>query len=268
MEPMSTEYYKGYKIEICYDDLAPDSPRDWCNLGTMVCWHGRYSMGDKHDYATPGAWLAAMVQEYTEGYSDGATLFRPITSVFKAFMQRQRALGERGDHVDYDYFIDALYENFPPAMEEAMARLDKYLYILPVNMYEHSGVALSTGNGYPFCDPWDSGQAGWIYVDIYKIREEYKVKRVTKEIIERVDKVLSQEVDTYGSYMNGEVYGYVIYEWTDEEPYDDNYEYDDEEEFWEQGDSCWGYIGDSDLALTEARGLVDYMVAQKEKEAA
>ena len=34
-------------------DEEPESPRDWDNLGTMVCWHRRYRLGDKHSFATP-----------------------------------------------------------------------------------------------------------------------------------------------------------------------------------------------------------------------
>ena len=29
-------------------DTYPDDPRSWDNLGTMVCFHGRYNLGDKH----------------------------------------------------------------------------------------------------------------------------------------------------------------------------------------------------------------------------
>ena len=31
-------------------DSSTDSPRNWDNLGTMVCFHGRYDLGDKHKY--------------------------------------------------------------------------------------------------------------------------------------------------------------------------------------------------------------------------
>jgi hypothetical protein len=37
--------YKGYKIKIVFDEDIW-SPRDWDNLGTMVCWHRRYKLGD------------------------------------------------------------------------------------------------------------------------------------------------------------------------------------------------------------------------------
>jgi len=31
-------------------DHDPISPRDWDNIGKMVCFHKRYNFGDKHDY--------------------------------------------------------------------------------------------------------------------------------------------------------------------------------------------------------------------------
>ena len=36
-------------IRIEQDD-CPESPREWDNLGRMVCMHRRYDLGDKHDY--------------------------------------------------------------------------------------------------------------------------------------------------------------------------------------------------------------------------
>jgi len=38
--------YKGYTIDIEQDYSAED-PRDWDNLGTMICFHKRYQLGDK-----------------------------------------------------------------------------------------------------------------------------------------------------------------------------------------------------------------------------
>ena len=38
-----------YKVKVLQDE-SPSSPREDCNLGTMVCYHSRYDLGDKHDY--------------------------------------------------------------------------------------------------------------------------------------------------------------------------------------------------------------------------
>lgn len=44
---IETIEYKGYTIDI-YRDEFPEDPREDDNLGHMVCFHRRYSLGDKH----------------------------------------------------------------------------------------------------------------------------------------------------------------------------------------------------------------------------
>lgn len=94
--------------------------------------------------------------------------------------------------------------------------------ILPVYMYEHSGVSLSTSG---FSCPWDSGQIGFIFVSRKKALEEYNAKRITKKIREKIETCLNAEIKEYSNYLDGEVYGYVI------------------EEDGEIIDSCCGYYG-------------------------
>jgi len=36
-----------YRIE---QDEYPESPREWDNLTTLICFHNRYDLGDDHDY--------------------------------------------------------------------------------------------------------------------------------------------------------------------------------------------------------------------------
>lgn len=45
MHPVDSEEYKGFRITF-YQDEDAESPRDWDNLGRMVCWHKRYYLGD------------------------------------------------------------------------------------------------------------------------------------------------------------------------------------------------------------------------------
>jgi hypothetical protein len=52
-EVEKSENYKGHIIKI-YIDEDPDNPREcYDNFGKMVCFHRRYSIGDKHDFKTP-----------------------------------------------------------------------------------------------------------------------------------------------------------------------------------------------------------------------
>jgi len=41
---------KGYTIKIYQDDFS-ENPREWDNLGEMVCFHRRYDLGDKHNFS-------------------------------------------------------------------------------------------------------------------------------------------------------------------------------------------------------------------------
>ena len=40
----------GYELKYLTYDPEPDDPRNWDNLGKMVCFHQRYTLGDKTDY--------------------------------------------------------------------------------------------------------------------------------------------------------------------------------------------------------------------------
>lgn len=110
--------------------------------------------------------------------------------------------------------------------------------ILPVYMYEHSGVALSTT---PFSCRFDSGQVGFIYARRSDILQEYRAKRITKRIKSMTETLLVNEVDIYGKYLNGELYEYTVYLG---EVVDDN---------------CGGYF-DQFEAMIEAKRRVDLFI--------
>ena len=38
-------------------DTDAMSPRDWDNVGVMVCWHRNYRLGDKHEFTSPQDFL-------------------------------------------------------------------------------------------------------------------------------------------------------------------------------------------------------------------
>jgi len=57
MSAIETIAHKGYKIEVRQDEF-PEDPREWSNLGKMVCWHNRYNLGDEHGFSTPESFRA------------------------------------------------------------------------------------------------------------------------------------------------------------------------------------------------------------------
>lgn len=117
-------------------------------------------------------------------------------------------------------------------MAEHIEKTQHPLHVRMIRMYDHSGIALSLGTGYPFNDAWDSGWVGFIFVTKEDVRKNYMVKRITKEISDRAFKCMLAEFETYDAYVRGEVYGYKV---TCVNP-----DTDEEEEI----DSCWGFYGD------------------------
>lgn len=127
--------------------------------------------------------------------------------------------------------------------------------VLPVYMYDHSGITISTS---PFSCPWDSGQIGFIFARRADVLKEFNRKRVSKKLLAEVTKMLQSEVKEYDSFLRGEVYGYRIFPVNPEFP-DDPDEIDRASEL----ESCWGYIGEYDAkngVLDIAKNLVDNLV--------
>lgn len=114
--------------------------------------------------------------------------------------------------------------------EEINIILNSKDYItLPVYAYIHSGIALNTTG---FSCPWDSGMSGIIYVSKDRVREDFKKKLISKKLYNIVLDILKSEVDVYGKYLNGEVYGYEIIN-------DDG----------DVVDSCYGYYGSEEAEI-------------------
>ena len=119
---------------------------------------------------------------------------------------------------------------------------NKITSILPLFLYDHSGITISTGSFY---SPWDSGQVGYIWITDEKIRNEYGVKRISKKLRLKILEYLESEVNTYDQYLTGDVYGFEVTEFTRVNPKGDLEE--------NETDSCWGFYG-SDF---EANGLFE-----------
>jgi len=94
---------------------------------------------------------------------------------------------------------------------------------LPVYIYDHGGVSISTT---PFSCRWDSGQIGFVYMTRDEIRKAYGVKRITKAVLEKAYTLMQAEIDVYDAYLRGDVYGYII-----------------EDEDGNEVSSCWGFYG-------------------------
>lgn len=59
-EPSDSYEYKGYTIEIWPDTDSSDPRKEFENLGTMACWHRRYSLGDTQPKCDPGEYIESI----------------------------------------------------------------------------------------------------------------------------------------------------------------------------------------------------------------
>lgn len=121
-----------------------------------------------------------------------------------ACVHKRYNLGDKSSKLGFN--MKNLVESYESwdEVEEHLVEIYDAMVILPVFMYDHSGVSLSCS---PFGCRWDSGQVGFIYTTSMDIAKEYKDRAWTEE---EVRACLLSEVNVYSSYVNGEVYGYII----------------------------------------------------------
>jgi hypothetical protein len=55
--------YKGHFINIFPDEDIPDPRKEFDHLGTMVCFHRRYDLGDRHEFRSPEKFMEFLKEE-------------------------------------------------------------------------------------------------------------------------------------------------------------------------------------------------------------
>ena len=91
----------------------------------------------------------------------------------------------------------------------------RYYLVRDLYLYDHSGLTISLS---PFSCPWDSGQIGWVRVDLRVICQQLypgsKFGRLNaasrKRVFEFADQAIQNEVDTYDIFLRGDVFCYCI----------------------------------------------------------
>lgn len=125
-------------------------------------------------------------------------------------------------------------------LEAYLVKEEDAAVMVSLYLYDHSGITIRTK---PFDCPWDSGMVGIIYASRDDIRENFQVKRIHDETIDKARKLLESEVKTYNQYLTGEVYGFRI-----------------EDADGDDVDSCWGYNGEPSEIITECKLTIDRII--------
>jgi hypothetical protein len=153
-----------------------------------------------------------------------------------------------------------IHPDFPDEQFEKHggAILAKYYVIMPLFLFDHSGITMSTSSAmFRACDSagWDWGQVGIIYCTLEQAMKNWMIAKAhpdaswdsvmadwdkngapTGEKItlrKATERLLEGEVKTYDQFLTGSVYGYVV-------------------EGYGEEDSCWGFFGEVDYVKSQA----------------
>jgi hypothetical protein len=130
------------------------------------------------------------------------------------------------------------HEQHSEPMTEAEVResVDGIVAILPLSLFDHSGISISTGISRGF----DCGQVGWGYITreaLAKMGDTTEYELDDPRLLE----IIREDVKTYDMYLQGECFGYEITGKNDDHL-----------------DSCWGFLGDVDYCEAEARSAAEH----------
>jgi hypothetical protein len=153
MQEIYSEVYRGCAVKLVVDEDPPNPRELFSNVGTMVCSHKHYTLGD-----------------------------------------------EETKNVDIELLT-----------EGAM--------VLPMYMYDHSGITISTK---PFNCPWDSGQIGIIFCRLETALNTFQLpagstwqSMCVSEQNEKLDlstavkQAMEHEVKLYDDYLNNNAVGFL-----------------------------------------------------------
>ena len=238
-----------YTLKIVVDNDPLNPREDYDNFGHMTCWHRRYNLGDKHDFETPDEFLAQLVRDtipendvvayVKDGKAEGLALeydrsnreweLKSYNEYFKKWYGEGTFPAPLPNN--YTALSESILENM--GASDLMNLAGRTHLILPLYLYDHSGITISTSD---FGDRWDSGQVGWTYASHADVAKEYG--DASPENIERARKLLNAETENYDCYLRGDCYGFQLYE------------------NGEEVDSCWGFLGSFDEAKAVIREYV------------
>lgn len=261
MEIYQTEKYRGYEINIYYDESA-DSPREWDNVATFVCEHHHYNLGDVQN-------IEGVIQELLYKYVSSEVIIKKFCEIKNARLVEYD--GEKYyeydacSHTvcipadDIDYFAEDVDESLSAREKLDMIAATGEIIWLPISMYEHSGISIWLGekSGHPDAR-WDCSTIGFAYVEKCTAEKEGALRADEKGLYngrkswqEWAYAMMESEMEVYNQYVTGEVFGYMV---EGGDGYCD--------------DSCCGFYGTDEIPrmIEEAKAEIDRALEQQAKE--
>jgi hypothetical protein len=115
--------------------------------------------------------------------------------------------------------------------------------ILPLYLYDHSGITMNTTG---FTSPWDSGQVGIIYCTPKTLSKKHGTNlplrngKLDSAVEEQTIQIMKDEVEVYDQFLRGDVWGFQLIKECPECGHDTEVE-----------DSCFGFFGDNMEAIKD-----------------
>jgi hypothetical protein len=167
--------YKGFDIRL-YPDENAQNPRDWDNIGTMVCFHREYTLGDEDHGLTKdmfGSWQDLRAHLIKE---EKAVIILPLYLY---------------DHSGLRMKVGSFAGLLPQGHAEFDSGQVGFIYITRKTIKKEMARPRRM-------------KKGQINPDLQEI------KHVSKKDRERIITSLKGEVNTYDKYLSGDVWGYVV----------------------------------------------------------
>lgn len=229
-----------YCLHIQQDEEPMNPRKDFDNLTTMACFHRRYILGDLDRGTKEEEFWRDMVQVHV-----------PNSDVYDAVINKKLGhfWAEKEDEDKFSIFEDSVgliiskicKEGFKfwlldeLEVKDCMTLLEPYAAWMPLWLYDHSGISISCGERvYPYNDAWDSSCVGWIIAlkeNVINLPDANE-----NNWREVANKIMKNDVLVYDECLTGDVYGFTLLSRKDEN------------DTWEEIDSCWGFYGSDILS--------------------
>ena len=238
------EEFPGLTAELGMEEYIEEfmSPRDAANIGTMCVSYNRYNLGDEEikdiefEIECPKCEGAGETDHWIVGIHSTAERL-----AIGSYEDAQEFLDNLPDVESGKYYIEPLgcdrchgEGQIPVNPVEYFKRERGARVVLPLSVYEHSGITMFVGHQDYFFDPggWDTSYVGFIFDTPEGIKECMGDAATISD--EEITEALEAEVKLYASYLEGDVTYYRV---------------EDEETGYDE--SCGGYVGDSDYCESE-----------------
>lgn len=212
---------KEYLLTVEYDNDSCFDPRDEYNMTTMICWYRDCKLGDRHTYEDIESFLYDLCQKVLQKSQD------ELESMTCKEMLK--------------------------LLEES-----NLICIKQLNLYDHSGITISTSSAYPYNDRWDSSPVGFVYITIGDLIASGIIIDDNENWKEVAEQIIENEVQIYDYFLRGEVYSFTLEEKIHVRnetkcPHCGEVIKVDEYDDYEEVNSCGGFYGDT----LEDNGILD-----------